>query len=59
MTADEEPHNVATSPCSAAVIDYLQDQADALAKPEESPYRLAINLITGHIRLGHHLTPPA
>lgn len=59
VTADEEPHDVATCPCCAAVIDYLQDQADALAKPEESPYRLAINLITGHIRLGHHLTPPA
>jgi len=59
VTADEGPHDVATCPCCAAVIDYLQDQADALAKPEESPYRLAINLITGHIRLGHHLTPPA
>lgn len=59
VTADEGPHDVATCPCCGAVIGYLQDQADALTRPEESPYRLAINLTTDAIRRGKHLTPPA
>ena len=59
VTADEGSHNVATCPCCGAVIGYLQDQADALTRPEESPYRLVINLTTAAIRRGEHLTPPA
>lgn len=57
VAPDEELHDVATCPCCAAVITYLQDQADALTRPEESPYRLAINLVTGMIRRGKHIPP--
>jgi len=59
VTADEGSHNVATCPCCGAVITYLHDQADALTRLEESPYRLVINLTTAAIRRGEHLTPPA
>ena len=57
VAPDEELHDVATCPCCAAVITYLQGQADALTSPEESPYRLAIGLVASMIRRGKHIPP--
>ena len=50
-------HDVATCPCCTAVVTYLQGQADALDRAEESPYRLAINLVASMIRRGKHIPP--